>query len=269
MVSYIIVEDERHSALMLEALIAKLRPEWILIKVLGRVSKTVEYLKSSEQQPDLIFMDIQLKDDICFSIFEQVKVEVPIIFTTAYEHYAIRAFEVNSIDYLLKPIDELKLLRSIERYEQSRDSQSQDSQSITDGNRSHEINAIDYEAIALMVKSQEIQYRQRFIIKGIDSFTKVNAEDIAYLYIEEGTVSIVLFSGKEHVVDFSIDKIEQELDPSLFFRVNRSMIVNIDAIEQFENYIGSRLALKLSIKTEETVVVSRQRVHSFRLWIDR
>jgi DNA-binding LytR/AlgR family response regulator len=252
----VIIEDERHNSLMLETFLKNIRPEWEVIAVLDKVSSSVEWL-SHNTAPDIIFMDIQLIDGICFSIFEKIEVESPIIFTTAYDEYAIRAFEVTSIDYLLKPIDEVKLTKAIEKFEKIRNIQSESSKP-----------EINYNEIIAAIRKGEQKYRQRFIISGADSFSKVDVSDIAYFYSENNITFAVLFNGKEHVIDYTLEKLENQLDPEIFFRANRSAILSVKSIKKFENYFGGKLVVKLITPFKKSITISRLKASLFKQWLD-
>jgi DNA-binding LytR/AlgR family response regulator len=248
----LIVEDEQHSAKMLKGMVENLRPQWQILTVLDSISSTVDWL-SSNPSPDLIFMDIQLTDGLCFSIFDKLKVSSMVVFTTAYDEYAIKAFQVNSIDYLLKPVKETLLEKSIQKFEEL----------------NKVSNPIDYQDLIHLVQEQKRTYRQRFVITGSQSFFKLDTKDIAYFYIVKRVCFAVTFKGKEHIVDFNIEKLEQELDPNQFFRANRSEIINIDAIDRFESFFGGKLNLSLLAPLKIKVSISRLRANDFKSWIDR
>ncbi|WP_053404927.1 LytTR family DNA-binding domain-containing protein [Persicobacter sp. CCB-QB2] len=253
--NYIIIEDEKHNRLMLEAQVAMLRPDWQCQHYFDKVSTAVDYLKNNPD-PELIFMDIQLKDDNCFAIFEQCIVNAPIIFTTAYDEFAIKAFEVNSIDYLLKPIDEQKLSLSLDKFDRLHLKETPVPQ--------------DYDALVQMIQTEKNNYKQRFLISGIDSYFKVNTSDIAYFISESGVTHVVLYNGKKYTLDQTLEKLEQQVDPTLFFRANRHIILHIDAVVKFENYFGGKLSVFLHPKpSEETITISRLKATAFKAWMDQ
>ena len=253
----IIVEDELHNYRLLRGMVEKLRPEWQIVEWFESVKSTVAWLKSNPA-PDLIFMDIQLTDGISFSIFDQVVVTSMVIFTTAYDEYALRAFQVNSIDYLLKPMKEEKLRLSIEKFEHMVSASNEKSES-----------APDYKELLQAITTGEKKYRKRFLISGASSYFKLDVQDVAWFYTENRVTTDVTFQGKEHVIDLTIEKLEEQLDPDLFFRTNRSSIVHIDAIRKFENHFGGKLILKLIAPFNETITISRLKATEFKDWVGK
>ncbi len=250
---FVILEDEKHNSLMLEVLVKDIRPEWELVTVLDKVSSAIDWFKTNTE-PDLVFMDIQLKDGISFSILEQVKIKCPVIFTTAYDKYAMRAFEVTSVDYLLKPVEEKRLLGAIERFEEvfDRDIQPEN----------------DYSEILRAIREGKKEYRKRFLVAEVDSYRKIDVQDIAYFKVESNICSAVLFSKKEHIIDYTLDKLEGQLDPEIFFRANRHIILNIESIQKIENYFGGKLAVMVQPPMDETVKISRLKAKAFKDWVD-
>ena len=253
----IIVEDELHNYRLLRGMVEKLRPNWQIVEWFESVKSTVAWLNSNPA-PDLIFMDIQLTDGISFSIFDQANVTSMVIFTTAYDEYALRAFQVNSIDYLLKPIKEEKLRSSIEKFEHMVAASYEKSES-----------APDYKELLQAITSGEKKYRKRFLISGATSYFKLGVEDVAWFYTENRVTTAVTFQGKEHVIDLTIEKLEEQLDPDLFFRTNRSSIVHINAIRKFENHFGGKLILRLVPPFEESITISRLKATEFKEWVGK
>jgi len=241
---------------MLESYLKDLRPEWEVVSVLDKVSSSVEWF-SNNPEPDLVFMDIQLIDGISFSIFDKVKVDSPVIFTTAYDEYAIRAFEVTSIDYLLKPVDENKLLKSIEKFEK------------LNRVKSKALNPeIDLNEVIAAIKKGEKKYRQRIIVPGSDSFYKIDVSEVAYIYSENNITYAVLNNGKQHIIDFTLGNLEHQLDPEIFFRANRSTILSVNSIRKFENYFGGKLIVKLNSPFNNKITISRLKASQFKQWLD-
>lgn len=251
----IIIEDELHSSRMLEGMVLELRPDWEIIEVFESVESTVDWLRSNDE-PDLYFMDIQLTDSVCFSIFEQIPINNHVIFTTAYDEYAIQAFKVNSVDYLLKPIKSSALEAAIEKFEK-----------IIEGTANNS-KKLDYEELFDAIKNGSHKYRQRFLVAKSTSFVKVDVSEIAYFYSENRTTFAVTFEGVEHIIQYSLEKLEEQLDPSMFFRTGRSTIVTHDSINKIENYFGGKLAVKLVNPLNQTVYVSRLKATAFKNWID-
>lgn len=255
-VDYIIVEDEMHSAQMLERMVSELRPEWNLLMTFDAVEDTVDWLENNEH-PNVIFLDIQLADGISFSIFDRVKVDSAVIFTTAYDEYAVKAFKLNSIDYILKPVKKELLVAAIEKYENVL-------AILVDGDKEQ----IDYKSILSGLKNGEGAYRKRFLIAKRDAYFTLPVEDIAYIYFETKLTYVVAFDKKESVINFTLDKLEEELDPNMFIRANRQAIVNMKAIHSIENYFGGKLIVKLLPQLEEKFVVSRAKATVFKNWLD-
>jgi len=249
----IIVEDEQHNVRLLRGMISKLRPAWEIIDSFEDVEGTVDWLRSNEP-PDLIFMDIQLQDDICFSIFDQVEVKSMVIFTTAYDEYAVQAFKVNSIDYLLKPIKSSELEQAIIKFEKIHQQIDQHP---------------DYKTLLQAITDNKPKYRKRFLVSEPTAYVKVNAEDIAFFYTENRVTFAITFKNKRHIIDLTIESLEEQLDPDVFFRANRSYILNNEAIHKVESYFGSKLLVKLVAPFSETITVSRLKATVFKNWLDR
>lgn len=253
-VRIILIEDEPYNLRLLEEMIKKLRPGWEVLKTFESVKGSVDWLRENSH-PDLFFMDIQLADGLCFSIFDQVEVKSMVIFTTAYDNYAIRAFKVNSIDYLLKPFKEKDLEAAIEKFENF--------QKLTGEENAQQ----DYSEILEAIRKGEKKYRKRFLVSKGAAFYKLPVEDIAYFYSENRITTAVTFNRQNHVIDFSLETLEDQLDPETFFRVNRQMIVNIQSIEKIENYFGGKLKVCLNPPFENEVVVSRLKATDFKEWV--
>jgi DNA-binding LytR/AlgR family response regulator len=251
----IIVEDELHNYRLLKGMVEKLRPDWEIVEWFESVKSTVAWLKSNPA-PDLIFMDIQLTDGISFSIFDQIKVESMVIFATAYDEYALRAFQVNSIDYLLKPVKEEKLRLSIEKFE-----------SIFHHPAGLAENQPNYHEILQAITQGEKKYRKRFLVAGASSYFKLDVKDIAWFYTESRVTTAVTHQGKKYVIDLTIEKLEEQLDPEAFFRTNRSTIVHIDSIRKFENHFGGKLILRLVAPFNEPIIISRLKASEFKEWV--
>ncbi len=251
-VKLLIVEDEIPNQQLLSGMVHKLRPEWKVVGCTDSVSETVEWL--SEQSADLIFMDIQLSDGICFSVFERLEITTPVIFTTAYDNYAISAFKVNSIDYLLKPIKESELRYAIEKFEKQTTTKPSD------------LNISD---LLEAVKNGVKKYRTRLLVHGAKAYYKIEVDNVAYFYSFNKITFARLFDKSDHVVDHTLEELEYELNPDIFFRASRNLIVNIKSIVSFEDYFGGKLVLKLSPPFEESVTVSRLKNRAFKEWVGK
>jgi DNA-binding LytR/AlgR family response regulator len=247
--NFLIIEDEKPAYQKLKRLLRDVRPGSTVLDVLESVEQSVNwFLKNPE--PDLIFMDIQLEDGLCFEIFEQCTIRTPVIFTTAYDAYTLRAFKVNSIDYLLKPIDPEELKNAITRYD--------------DQHRHTDL--AQFEAV---LKQLQPETKERFLIKIGDHFKPVRASAVRCFYILERCSFLRTDSGNNYPLDYSLDTIEKLVDPKMFFRVNRHFIVNISAIRDIYAWSSSRLKIILDGWDEkEEIIVSRDRVPDFKKWMD-
>ena len=250
-----IIEDELHNYRLLKGMIEKLRPDWHIVEWLDSVKSTVAWLKNNPA-PDLIFMDIQLTDGICFSIFDMVQVDSMVIFTTAYDEYALQAFQVNSIDYLLKPVKLEKLEQAIDKFEY-----------LIRPQKNFSKYKPDYKDLLQAITQGEKKYRKRFLISGATSYFKLDVEDVAWFYTENRVTTAVTFQNKEYTIDLTMEKLEEQLDPELFFRVNRSTIIHINAIRKFETYFGGKLILRLIHPFDQQIIISRLRATEFKEWI--
>ncbi|MDR1090649.1 MAG: LytTR family DNA-binding domain-containing protein [Prevotella sp.] len=245
---YLIVEDERFAYEELKRMMTELRPSYSLEKRTKTVIDTIAFLKTSVV--DLILLDIRLADGNCFEIFNHVEVSTPVIFTTAYDEHAIKAFKLNSIDYLLKPFDEKELEAALVKFE-----------NIFHDN-SHKTNPKNFEQL-LATKN-----KNRFLISKGDNYHYIETADIAHFYSEEGVVFLHTFQNKRYIINYTLDQLEQQLDSRLFFRVSRNCIGNVKAIENVAKYFNSRLKLSFSPVCPHEVLVSRVRVSDFLKWMD-
>ncbi|MDD3743749.1 MAG: LytTR family DNA-binding domain-containing protein [Lentimicrobiaceae bacterium] len=255
-IKIILIEDEPYNLRLLQGMIQKLRPGWEVVETFESVKGSVEWLKSNPH-PDLFFMDIQLVDGLCFSIFDQVKVNGLVIFTTAFDNYAIRAFKVNSIDYLLKPFKEKDLEAAIEKFE-----------NLSANKYKEEFNH-NYTEILDAIRKGEKKYRERFLISKGAAYYMLKVEDIAYFFSENRMTTAVTFINQHYVVDFPLETLENELDPGVFYRASRQLIVNIHAIEKIENYFSGKLKVYLTPPFAGEAVVSRLKATDFKEWAGR
>lgn len=246
--NYLIVEDERFAYEELKRMMAKLRPDYLLETRTKTVIDTIRFLKGSHV--DLILMDIRLADGNCFEIFNHVKVSTPVIFTTAYDEHAIKAFKLNSIDYLLKPFDEKELEAALIKFEN------------IFHNDSYKTSAGNFEQL-LALKT-----KNRFLISKGENYHYIETTDVAFFYSEEGVVFLHTFQNKRYVINYTLDQLEQQLDIRLFFRVSRNCVGNLKAIDNVARYFNSRLKLSFSPECPHEVLVSRVRVPDFLKWMD-
>lgn len=251
----IIIEDEEYNVKLLQGMLFQIRPDWKVLQTLDSVKSSVEYFKSNEL-PDLIFMDIQLVDGLSFSIFDHVEVTCPIIFTTAFDEYAIQAFKVMSVDYLLKPLKDADLEQAINKFEMISNPRNLQKEGV-------------YKELLDVIRNGEKKYRTRFLIQGHSSYTSLESKDIAYFYSENKITFAVTFAQKEHIVNFSLEQLEEELPKDVFFRINRKYIANIKAIQSFEDFFGGKLIVHLNVPTQEKITVSRLKNSLFKEWMGK
>ncbi len=243
----IIIEDESAAARRLAKLIQETDPG---IEILGQLDSIESALLWFEQHPmpDLIFMDIHLADGSSFEIFNHVKIEKPVIFTTAYDQYALQAFKVNAIDYLLKPMKKTELEHAIEKYR-----------------RLNKPPGLDYQVLATAMQHDE--YNRRFLIRFGQSIKVVEFRDAAYFYTEDKITFIITKEGKRYPLEHSLEKLEEMADPRTFFRINRQFIINIESIREMYAYSKSRVKLLLDPPTSKETVVSTVRSPVFKQWL--
>lgn len=245
---YLIVEDERFAYEELKRMMLRLRPAYLLEKQIKTVVDAIHFLKSSSV--DLILMDIRLADGSCFEIFNHVEVTTPVIFTTAYDEHAIKAFKLNSVDYLLKPFDEKELETALLKFENLFYSPS------------YQPSSKHFEQLL------SLKTKSRFLISKGESYHYIETADIAHFYSEDGVVFLHTFQDKRYIINYTLDQLEQQLDIRLFFRVSRNCIGNVKAIENVAKYFNSRLKLSFSPVCPHDVLVSRVRVPDFLKWMD-
>lgn len=247
----LIMEDEEANADRLQRFLFKIRPNIEVLDVLDSVKKTMEWLSGNET-PDLIIMDIRLADGLCFEIFRHADVTSPVIFTTAYDEYAIKAFKYNSLDYLLKPVDKDELEMAINKYERLSKQTFEQQLSIEH----------------LLTYMQPKTYRTRFLIPYRDGYKRINAGEVAFFYSQLGINYANLFNGETVIIPQTLETLEQQLDPAVFFRANRQYIVHIDSIEKVHNYFNNKLKLEIKNHEDAAIIVSRTKASSFKMWLD-
>lgn len=242
----VIVEDETAAAVNLRSMLHSIEPTTEVIAILESVEEAIEFF-SSKVEADIIFMDIHLADGDSFRIFRSVDIDIPIIFTTAYDQYAIEAFKVNSIDYLLKPFKEEDLRRALNKLRR------------LTANEQNEMSKIDDVASESMVKTMLIRYKDRII--------PINVEDVAFFYTFSERVTLTTLSGECYHVDKTLETLIQQLPPEQFFRANRQFIVSRRAVKDIAVWFGSRLTLNLSVELPERIVIPKARVAEFKQWL--
>lgn len=240
-------------ASILQDKLGKNYPDIEVIDVLSDVKSAVEYLKKKEA-PELILMDILLADGSSFDIFDQVNVDTPVIFTTAFDQFTLQAFKVHSIDYLLKPIDEGELDKAINKFKQMRDRM-----------RTYDKKTIE----ELISNLKKPHFKERFMVRNGQHIGFVHADDVLFAYAYEGSSMLVDKDGKKHMVDQGIEELQGMLNPANYFRVNRKYLVQIKAIEKIYTWFNSRLKVELMNGGDHEVIVSRDRVNDFKQWLDQ
>ncbi len=250
----LIIEDEPQAAERLESLVHQLSPASVIIGKLDSVKRSIEFL-ADDPSVDLIFMDIQLADGLSFEIFDKVEIKSPIVFITAYNEYALKAFKVNSIDYILKPVDKEELSAAFRKYDL-----------LVGKEVSHEkmIESIGY-AMQMLTK----KYKERFIIKVGEHLKSVDVKDILFFYSLEKATFAQTTEGRKHILDFTLDQLEGLIDPDRFFRINRKYVVAVDSIRDMISFTNSRLKLLLKTSDDADVIVARERVQEFKEWLDK
>ena len=248
----LIVEDEIMAQKSLIRVLAQHFPDMSVVATMTSVKGTVDYLSNPANSVDVIFMDVELSDGVCFEIFRQVDVKAKVIMTTAYDSYALKAFEAGSIDYLLKPVDPEALTRAVSRC-RARNEQ------------------IDVDALmkALGGTAERKEYKERFIIRFNDRIVPLQASQIAYIYSEEKNNYLVTVDGQKYIIDSSLDIMNEELDPDCFFRISRSCIIAMKSITSILKQAGGRLRITAEPKSSFEMTVSRSRVDDFMNWLEK
>lgn len=246
----IVFEDETHNAERLIHLLQQCVPVLEVIAVIESVEEGIKWFRQSAVTVDLIFMDIQLSDGNCFEMFDQLDIRTPIIFTTAYDSFALQAFKVYSVDYLMKPIAIKDLKRALEKFEYFK--------------------VPPEPAVNISKIAEEFFKREhtRFMGKINNQLVYVKAKEIAYIHFSEGLTWATTQSSQKIPLDYSLDQIEKMLDKNLFFRINRQLIIHVDAIKKITTYYNSRLVIQLFPPTETEAIISRERVSSFKSWLE-
>jgi len=248
----LIIEDEKPAARRLNRMLERL--DVAVDQMLHSVNEAIQWFKNNEH-PDLIFLDIQLSDGLSFEIFDEIEIQSAIIFTTAYDEYALQAFKLNSIDYILKPIDEDELTTAVKKYT-LRQPKAQNVQ----------MNFDDIKK--LLANPVEREYKKRFTTKIGQHIKMISVDEIECFYSENKGTYAHTVSGRDYLLDTTLEQLENELEPETFFRISRKYYVNINAIKDIISYTNSRLQLKLNSYKEQEVIVARERVRDFKLWLE-
>ncbi|WP_341841746.1 LytTR family DNA-binding domain-containing protein [Chitinophaga caseinilytica] len=256
----IIIEDENLAIKRLIKMIAGTDNNIEIIATLRSISESVNWLKA-HPAPELIFMDIELADGQCFEIFNQVTVNSPVIFTTSYDQYMLRAFEVNSLDYLLKPVEPERLVKALNKHKTLQSHYA--SRTSPNLNVARLLND-------LRENLDKHQYRKRFLVKSGNKLVSIQTEDIAYFFREGRITFFKTFTNSKYITDYTLEELQEEmLDPADFYRINRSTLVSIKSVKTIENFPGNRLHLDLVPAFDKDSVVSREKVSAFKDWIGK
>lgn len=249
----LIIEDEKHNASRLQRLLADISPELEVVGVLETVKESINWLKK-EAAPDVILMDIRLSDGLSFDIFEKADVASPVIFTTSYDEYAVRAFKVNSIDYLLKPIEKEELEAALEKADMER-------KKITP--------ALELEQLLHLFKEKGPVFRKRFLLPGYNGYKIISVSEIAYIFTEQKITYLVTRDRNNEMLAQTMDELEDELDPEVFFRANRQFIIHIDSVGMIQNDMNGKLRIFLNQDNSVEIIVSREKAPLLKKWLDR
>lgn len=247
----IIIEDEKPAARLLQRKVEKLGLE--VHTLLHSVEESIEWFQNNNH-PDLIFLDIQLSDGLSFEIFEQIDIKSAVIFTTAYDEYALRAFKLNSIDYLLKPIDDVDLEIAINKFKNQV--------------QKNTVSNLDFDMIKKMILGSETkEYKNRFSVKIGQQLKVISIDEVECFYSENKGTYLHTFENRNYLLDTTLEQIEEELNPKYFYRVSRKFIIPLKAIKEIQVYSNSRLKVILPSYKDEEVIVSREKVSDFKSWI--
>jgi DNA-binding LytR/AlgR family response regulator len=249
----LIIEDELPAANRLAKLLQQCGDGVDIVNRVDSVEAAVKYF-SSAPLLDLVFMDIQLADGLSFDIFEQVPVKTPVIFTTAFDQYTLKAFKVNSVDYLLKPIDEKELQQALQKY-----------------NGLHKKPPADFsdKMLQLMQEMNLVKFKERLLIKRGQQLTYLKTAKTAYCYADGKLCYAVDFDGTKYLLENNLGQLEEQLQPDMFYRINRHLLINIEAVKKVHTWLGGRLKVDISPATTAETVVSRERVNGFKEWLGR
>lgn len=253
-----IVEDEELAVKKLQKTLLAIDKDLEVTGTADSIAAAVAWLES-HPRPDLILMDIELADGQSFEIFNLTEVKSPVIFTTSYDEYALKAFKVNSVDYLLKPVQKDELETALSKFSQLK-------QTFSQGHEDAPITALVRD---LQQKLQHKEYRKRFLVKHSQKLLSIEMDRIAYFFSDDRLNFFKTFDDKKYVIDYTMDEIEQMLDPSEYFRINRSFVVSVKSIDQIHDYFGNRLKLNLRPTIDKEALVSREKVSQFKDWMGK
>ncbi len=247
----VVIEDETPAANRLIKLLRHMDGDIDIVNRFDSVEPSVHFFQSAPNI-DLVFMDIQLADGLSFDIFSKATITAPVIFTTAFDQYTLKAFKVNSVDYLLKPIDENELQQAVKKYREL---------------YSKKENDFSGKILKMMQEMATVKYKERLLIKRGQQLSYIKTDTTAYCYADGKLCYAVDFSNNKYLLEINLSELEEQLQPNKFYRINRSLLVNIDAVKKVHTWLGGRLKLELSIASTAETVVSRDRVNGFKDWL--
>ena len=245
----LIIEDEQATALRLKKLLTEIDPEIEVMDILDSIESSVNWYQQNKV-PELVFQDIQLADGSSFEIFKEIKMEVPVIFITAFDQYAIDAFKVNSVDYLLKPVNKTQLSESIEKFKRI---------------HKNDQEIFDYHKLARIIHKDDFQ--KRFVVRYGQKIKSIETADIAYFYTDSGNNFFRTFNNETYPLDFSLDKLENMLNPDEYYRINRQFIIHIKSIDEMYTYSKSRVKIELTPPCEIETIASTERSNKIKKWL--
>jgi two-component system, LytTR family, response regulator LytT len=251
----IIIEDEKSNVLRLKKLLNELDPAIDIINCIESVEESINWF-ANNIHPDLVFMDIQLSDGLCFEIFSEINIDSPIIFITAYDEYALTAFKVNGIDYLLKPIDIKELDKSIKKYYNLK-------------NKFEKSTNNNIELLLKNFETKRTEYKSRFLVKHKNSYVSISITEISYFYVDKELTYMMTFDNHKYNLDQTLDKIAKLVDPKEYFRLNRQFLAGIKSIKSIDQYFNGRLKIKLNPEFPDEVLISREKATEFKNWLER
>lgn len=254
MIRVLIIEDEAPAYRRLDNLLRSQELDFEIVDVIDSIADSVKWL-NNHSAPDLIFSDIQLSDGLSFEIYKKVEIHCPIIFTTAFDEFMLNAFQTNGIGYLLKPIQEVELSRSLEKFKKFRLQDNADS-----GNQ--------IEKLLEVLESGESRFRKRFLVRLGDRLIPVKTESVAYFCYTDGATEMIQHSGKRYIIDQPLDELEKQLDVEKFFRLNRQFLASEESIGSIHRYFKGKLKIDLKPETSEEVIVSRDKAAKFKIWLN-
>ena len=249
----LIIEDEIVAVNRIQEMLFLYDSTINIVGIIDNIVSAINFIEKNNSEIDLILMDIQLADGLCFEIFEEIKIYIPIIFTTAYDQYTLKAFKVNSIDYLLKPIEADEFFKSLEKFKNIHHNKS---------------NLLNIQSLIKTINSDENIYKFRFLIKKPTGFIPVSTNDIAYFYSEDKLTFIMTWKNSKHILDMTLEELSLKLDPKHYFKISRSFIVHHNAIEKIKFHINNRMLLKLKPNVNKDVFVSRNNSKAFKTWLN-